>query len=125
MRENDLRERVKFLQHQGKEILLLDFSGCSVEDACGIIDRSLPVINTRPLQSLLTLTDITDMRFDDKLSQRMKEFAAHNKPYVRASAVVGVTGLKKILFDAVMIFSKRKLHAFDDREKAKAWLIVN
>lgn len=118
-------ERVKFIQHSGKEILLLDFSGCTAEDACGVIEQALPVIRTRPQQSLLTLTDVTNMRFDDRLSQKMKEFTAQNKPYVRAAAVVGVTGLKKILFDAVVIFSKRKFQAFDDLEKAKAWLIAN
>lgn len=118
-------ERVKFIQHSGRDILLLDFSECSAGDACSVIDQAIPVIKTRQPDSLLTLTDVTNMRFDDKLSQKMKEFTAHNKPYVRAAAVVGVTGLKKILFDAVMIFSKRKFHAFEDREKAKTWLTAN
>ena len=118
-------ERVQFVQHNGKEILLLDFSRCTVTDALALIDEAAAAIRTRPQQSLLTLTDVTDMRFDDKLSQRMKEFTAINKPYVKAAAVVGVTGLKKILFDAVMVFSKRKIHAFDNRETAKAWLITH
>jgi hypothetical protein len=118
-------EKVQFIQHNGKEILLLDFSRCTVTDALAIIDEAAVTIRTRPQQSLLTLADVTDMRFDDKLNQRMKEFTALNKPYVKAAAVVGVTGLKKILFQAVMTFSKRKIHAFDDRETAKAWLITH
>jgi len=117
-------ERIQFVRHNGKEILLLDFSRCTAKDALVIIDEAAATIRTRPQQSLLTLADVTDMRFDNTLNQRMKEFTAHNKPYVKAAAVVGVTGLKKILFQAVMTFSKRKIHAFDDREAAKAWLIT-
>ncbi len=115
-------DRVRFIQHAGREILFLDFSGCKCEEVQPIIDAAKAVVRTRPPQSLLTLTDVTDMRFDDKVSAGMKEFTAHNKPYVRASAVVGISGLKKIIFDAVMIFSKRKLHAFNSVNEAKTWL---
>ncbi len=118
-------ERVRFIQHNGKEILFLDFSACKPEEVLPLVDEAKAVIRTRPPQSLLTLTDVTNMRFDDKVSERMKEFTAHNKPYVRAAAVVGIVGLKKILFDAVMIFSKRKLYAFDSVDQAKVWLASN
>jgi len=115
-------ERVQFIHHRGAEILFLDFSRCSIEEASVLIEAAAAVIQSRPLQSLLTLTDVTDIRFDPQLSQRMKEFTAHNRPYVRAAAVLGVTGLKKILFEAVMIFSGRKLHTFATSEEAKSWL---
>jgi len=45
-----------------------------------------------------------------------------NKPYVVAAAVVGVTGLKQIIYNAVMKFSGRKLTAFDSLAEAKDWL---
>lgn len=118
-------ERVRFMQHNSKEILFINFSQCKTDEISAIIDKSKAVIRARPEHSLLTLTDVTDMRFDDKVSQQMKEFTSHNKPYVRAAAVVGITGLKKILFGAIMAFSKRKLHAFDSSEQAKAWLVSN
>ena len=118
-------ERVRFIRHNGSEILFLDFSKCSVQEARTVIDDATRVIKARPHQSILTLTDVTDIRFDADLSQRMKEFTVHNKPYVRAAAVIGVLGIKKILFEAVMLFSKRKLHAFNSAEEAKAWLATN
>ena len=118
-------ERVRFIQHKGKEILLLDFSECKPEESYQVIEKAKALISTRPQQSLLTLTDVTNIRFDNILAERMKEFTAHNKPFVKAAAVVGVTGLKKILFEAVMIFSKRKLHAFETHDQAKEWLVSN
>jgi hypothetical protein len=118
-------ERINFIHHKGQEILFLNFSRCRTEEVAPLIDRAKKVIATRPEQSLLTLTDVTDMRFDDAVSQRMKEFTAHNKPYVRAAAVVGVTGIKKILFEAVVLFTKRKLHTFETVDQAKDWLATN
>lgn len=117
-------ERVRFIQYGGKDILLVDFSDCKPDEAHLIIDKAKALICTRPEQSLLTLTDVTNLRFDEKISDRMKEYAAHNKPFVRAAAVVGIVGLKKIMFQAVMMFSKRNLHVFDTVDLAKTWLVT-
>jgi flavodoxin len=71
---------------------------------------------------VFTLTDVTNTTFNSKVSDAMKEFVVHNKPYIVASAVVGVTGLKQIIYNAVMKFSGRKLTAFDSLAEAKDWL---
>lgn len=118
-------ERVRFILYKGREIFLLDFSGLNLEDVYPLIERSKTMIQSRPEQSLLTLTDVTNTRFDDALTNRLKQFTAENRPYVRAAAIVGISGLKKILLDAVMIFSKRKFHAFETIEQAKEWLVKN
>lgn len=115
-------ERVRFIQHGGKDILLVDFSDCKADEAYFIIDKAKALISTKPHQSLLTLTDVTNFRFNEKVSDLMKEYAAHNKPFVKAAAVVGIVGLKKIIYQGVMMFSQRKLHAFDTVDEAKTWL---
>lgn len=118
-------EKIRFIQYEGKDILHLDFSHCTTEEVLNTITKAKKVIATYPEQSLLTLTDVTDARFSDAVTQEMKAFTAHNRPYVRAGAVVGVTGLKRIIFQAVIAFSGRKLSTFDSVEKAKQWLIEN
>jgi hypothetical protein len=118
-------DRVQFITHQGKEILYLNFSQCTTDETLEIIEASKKAIVTRPEHSVLTLTDVTNARFDDRVTDEMKKFTAHNKPYVKAGAVVGVVGLKKILFEAVLMFSKRKLHIFDTLDQAKDWLVTN
>ncbi len=117
--------RVEFIKHNGKELLYLDFSNSKPSDVFLIINEAKQTIRTRPENSVLTLTDVTNMRFDDRVTQQMKEFTVHNKPYVRAAAVVGVEGIKKIILNAVMLFSKRKFHTFDTIESAKHWLAEN
>lgn len=116
------QDRVRFITHAGKDILYLNFAGCAVTEVFAVIDEAKQVIRTRPAGSLLTLTDVTNARFNGDVTERMKEFTAHNKPYVRAAAIVGITGLKKVIFEAVLMFSKRKIHIFENAEDAKAWL---
>ncbi len=116
------RDRVRFLNHREKEILLLDFSNTDADEVIKIIDHAKDLISTRPAQSLLTLTDVTNARFNERVGQGMKEFALYNKPYVKAGAVVGITGLKRIIFGAVMAFTQRELEPFDSREEALHWL---
>jgi hypothetical protein len=119
-----LNERIQFINHRGKEILLLDFSNSEADEVLQIIHQATVLIGTKAEHSLLTLTDVTNARFNEAVGEGMKNFTLHNKPYVRAGAVVGITGLKRIIFGAVMAFSQRKLLSFDDREQAKAWLIT-
>ncbi len=118
-------ERVKFINHAGKEILFLDFSGCTTNEVLATIEESKQVIRTRPEGSVLTLTDVTNARFNEDITERMKEFTAHNKPYVKAAAIIGISGIKKIIFEAVMMFSKRKIHIFESIHEAKEWLVIN
>ncbi len=114
--------RVRFIEHKGRKILHLDFTHCKPDEVLPVIDDAKSAIKTQPPKSVCTLTDVTEMGFNSKVSDAMKEFVAHNKPYVSAAAVVGVTGLKQIIFNAVMKFSGRQLHAFNSLDEAKDWL---
>lgn len=118
-------KRVTFIMHQEKEILFLDFSNTQPHEVLQTIEEAKPVIRSRPERSILTLTDVTNARFSEAVSDGMKQFTVHNKPYVKAGAVVGVTGLKRIIFSAVIAFSRRNLETFDDIEQAKHWLVNN
>lgn len=60
--------------------------------------------------------------FDTETVDILKEFTASNKPYVKASAVVGIKGLKKMMLDLVSKFSGRTFKQCDTREEAAKWL---
>ncbi len=114
--------RVRFIEHKGRKILHIDFSGCKANEVFEIITAAKEVIRSQPPASVYTLTDVTNTGFNTGVSDAMKEFTRHNKPYVVAAAVVGVTGLKQIIFNAVMKFSGRHLSALDTLDEAKNWL---
>jgi trimethylamine:corrinoid methyltransferase-like protein len=117
-----MEKRIKFIEHKGKQILHLDFTRARADEVIKIIDAAKGVIAAQPEQSLRTLSDVSDMKFDSDATAAMKEFVNHNKPYVAAAAVVGVTGLKQIIYNAVVKFSGRNLVAFDTHGQAKDWL---
>jgi hypothetical protein len=116
-------KRVKNIFHKGRQILFLDFSGCSVEDFPIIIKEAEKLIRVEPENSVLTLTDVTGAKYNIGVTEELKEFTKGNKPFVKAGAVVGLDALKKIIYNSVMHFSGRNLLAFNDIEKAKDWLI--
>jgi hypothetical protein len=118
-------ERVKFIKHGGRDILFLNFAGSNTNDVLCTIDEAKQVIGVQPEGSLLTLTDVTNARFNEAVTEQMKEFTAHNKPFVKAAAIIGISGIKKIIFEAVMMFSKRKIHIFENVNEAKEWLVTN
>lgn len=115
---------VRFIQYKHAELLHIDFSATkSLVDFLAVIDEATSMIASRPLNSLLTLSDFTNSYFDSGVSAPLKEYVAHNKPYVKAGAVVGMSPIRKIIFDAVLFFSRRdNLKIFTDLESAKEWL---
>jgi hypothetical protein len=117
-------ERTRFIEHRGKQVLLLDYSGIRhPPEAVAEIDKSKRFVARHPPKSLRVLTDTTDAHYDSAVVQALKELAAHDEPYVIASAVVGVTGLKKVVLTGVNLFSKRKIVMFDTRPHALDWLV--
>jgi len=116
---------VEFIRHQGAEILYIDFSYTqSKEDVVRVIEESKQLIADRTPMSVLTLTNITQAYFDRDISQELKGLAAHNKPFVKAGAVIGLTNTRRIIYTTVLFFSKRKLEICDDLDSAKAWLLT-
>ncbi len=115
--------KVRPIYHNGKEILFLDFSWCSAAECLETMEAARQFIREQPHDSVLTLTDVTAARYDSYVIEVLKEFTKVNKPFVRAGAVLGIDGLKKIIYNNVMYMTGRNLTAFDDIEKAKAWLV--
>ncbi len=118
-------ERSRFIQHQGREIYMLDCSGCSPGDVLSIIGECARQVRARPEKSVRTLTVAGGGKFDNDVLQGLKELTQGNAPYVEKAAVVGVTGLYKVVLNAIKVFSKREFHLFDTVEEAKDFLATD
>lgn len=53
----------------------------------------------------------------------MKSYSKANSPFVKKSAVVGATGLRRIILQGVRMFTGRDIRPFDDCESALNWLV--
>ena len=91
-------DRVKFIDHKEQKILHIDLSDCSVERALEIIAEGKRIIKEQTERSVLALTNFNnDNAFLPDLFQAMKDFAQHNKPYVKASAIIVYKDIHKVL----------------------------
>jgi uncharacterized protein YrrD len=115
--------RISYIDHKGKTILYIDFSKCPSKEMQSIIDEVKKIVAHQSPGTVLTLTNVTDMMFDKKTKQKMKELAVHNGLFARAEAVVGATGIVRVIFDAIIIDKKNKMKIINNMNAAKDWLV--
>ncbi len=112
--------------YEGKKILCLDIAGLQSKDKpefLELVKRAKEIIRKQPPKSLLVITKVTDTGFDSEVANLIKEYAQHNTPYVKASAVVGIAGWAKIILTAVKALTGRDFHLADTMEEAQEWLV--
>ena len=118
-----MNERIQFITHKGKQILLTDFSNC-VATEVERIARAIPeYVTAQPRASVLLLTDFTKAVFDVEGMRALKESAVFNKPYIKKAAWIGAEDLPKGFEQNLKDYSRRKFPAFKNREEALTWLI--
>jgi len=118
-----MNDRIRFIFHEGKQILLVDLSHCSAAEV-GKILRELPeVVTTRPRGSVLIFSDFTAASFDAEAIRIMKETAVFDKPYVKKTAWVGAENFPQEFAEKLSSFSRREFPAFKSPEEALAWLV--
>lgn len=118
-------ERARFIQHNGVEIYMLDCSGCKPAEVHEIIDECARQVRARPLKSVRTMTIAGGGKFDNETVSRLKELTKGNEPHVKKAALVGITGLYKVVVMAIATFSRREFHMFDTVEEAKEFLAAD
>src|SRR2546423_4707647 len=115
--------RVRFLDHQGRRILVTDLSELDPQQSPAVLDEARRLVVTLPRErSLLSLLVVRKMRFDPKAIDAMKQTGRANEPWVIATAVVGLTAIGRVLAKGVSAFSGRRDASFDTGEQAKEWL---
>ena len=115
-------DRIRFITHRGKQILVVDLSNCSTVEVEKIVRAVPEVVTTRPRASVLILSDFTGASFDQEAMRAMKESAVFDKPYIKKSAWVGTEHFPDVFSEDMMDFSRRKFPTFKTREEALAWL---
>ena len=120
-----MEEAIRFIDHQGKKILLVDFSNCPANEVEEIA-RAVPTyVTVQPRDSVLVLTDFTGASFDRDALLAMKETAVFDKPFVKKSALIGTEDLPVSFYDELKSYSRRELLTFKTREEALAWLVAD
>jgi len=116
-------ERIRFEQHQGKQILIVDVSNFSkVEESIAVLNKAREVIGTQAPKSMLLITNVANSHYDPQAVDAIKKYSAFATPYLKASSVVGVGGIKRVVYQAILRLTGRNIPNFDTEEQAKEWL---
>jgi hypothetical protein len=117
-----MTDRIRLITHKGKQMFLVDLSHCSAAEAERVYRKLPEFVITRPLSSVLILSDFTGASFDEEALRVMKETAVFDKPDVKKSAVVGIESLPGEFYENLKSFSRREFPVFKTRDEALAWL---
>lgn len=117
---------VSFIEHKGKRILKMEFpEGEDKQEASlSIIKAAKGIIANQPPESLLVLTVFPPLfQFNSEIGKTIEDFMKHNRPFIKASATVGVTGLRMTIYNSLMILAKRNVRICNTTEEAKEYLV--
>ncbi len=117
---------VQFIEHQGRRVLLLDFT--EVDDpgeSLRLMAEARSVVAAQPRRKeLLVIVDVKRMTVNEGVLAAFRELAAHNAPWVLASAVCHADRLGRVMTRANGVMTGRTFTMFDDRQKALDWIVT-
>jgi hypothetical protein len=118
-------DRIRFITHQGKRILLVDLSNCSPEEVAKLSQLGPSYVTSEPRNSVLLLADFSGSQVDREALEVLKKGVVFDRPHVKRSAWVGTEGLPKAFYEVLKAFSQRELPIFRTREEALDYLVTD
>jgi hypothetical protein len=131
----EVAEALAIITYKNKKILLAEYSKLAnvPNNKAKIVDLVQALSNaiiTNPetkkqneKQTVLGITDVTNLHFDMELLNIMKKGEKETTPYVKGWCIVGVTGLLKVAYNFVIGLTPNSPYKiFPTVEAAKEWL---
>ena len=114
----------RWITYKDKRILFADYSDFSNDSQSlfAEVDGVNKIIMQQPEGSLLLLMDTRNSVASVEVISYFKQTALRTKKYIAKIAVIGITGVRKILFDAIVQFSGLNAVIFESLEEGKDWL---
>lgn len=114
----------RIIQHKGTDIVFNDYSNLkSVDEVQTVITEAEKIIHVQPPKSVLSLINFDGTHFNKSIINALSNAGKKNQPYIKATAIYGVSGLGKIVIDGVVKLTGRDLPTFKSEEEAKDYLV--
>ena len=114
---------VRFIEHQGQQILLLDFSNANAHQMQLLLEEVRTTVAGHPRGSLLTLADFSGATVDHAVAMKIKEVLTLDRPFVKKGAWVGAEHIPHAFMENFHNFSQRDIATFKTRQEAMDYLI--
>ena len=113
----------EWVVYKGKRILYIKYSGLKPQEMLDLIREATQIILDSKSNQILSLSDLTGCYTNQEFVDLSKKQGMISLPLTKKAAVVGITGLKKILFRAVNSVAPNPRVPFDTVEAAMDWLV--
>jgi hypothetical protein len=117
---------VKFIEHEGKRVLLMDFSDItSVGLLSKLVDESIQLVQAVNVRrSVLALMDLSNTRIDRQVVVSLKRLSRNNGPHIKAITFVGLGAMWRFIISILLRVTKRRNHKIiQGRAQALDWLV--
>ncbi len=121
-------EGLSIITHKSKQIVYVNHSihAKSKEKVMELMEAGLTEYKKNPLNSVITLINVTDVHFDTELMNAFKEGQEKSAPYEKKVAVIGLNPLQKIVYNFITSLHKEsQIKAFVTEQEAKEWLVAD
>jgi hypothetical protein len=115
-------------EYHGKNIFYVDLSNFA-EDIKGFDMELKETITTigqkvyeQPLKSVLILVDLRNTALTQTANDLLSNIIKDTKKYVRKTAVLGMTGVRKLFLDYFAMLASSDTAGFEELETAMQWL---
>jgi len=115
-------DRIHFIEHKGKKILLLDFSHATAHQMQLLLEHVRITVAQHAHESILTLADYEGAEVDHAVATKIKEVLTLDRPFVKKTAWIGTDKVPHAFLDSFHNFSRRDIVTFKTREEALDWL---
>jgi hypothetical protein len=114
-------QRVSVVPHGAAQLVLVDFSTCEPGTYAPVIQQAQRLICKQPLRSVRAVAVFQDVRFDMGTVKEMKDYVSTITPHLARCALVGIDGMKKIVFGGIKPLFSVEVELFADLAAAKDW----
>ena len=118
--------RAQMINYNGVNIFSMDFSNLKdVNDVKKIMDESIAYIRKQPARSVIALSNLENMHFNNEIKNLFQNFINGNKSYIKVSAVIGLSGLQRFVYNSLNKLTGRDIRAFENMTDAGNYLAKN
>jgi hypothetical protein len=116
-------ERIAIVPYKGREIVSIDYRGLDDEDELFKFNDQVFAFLHSLNRPTLQMTNIEGIHFTPKLMKAVQEQTPKVQHLIMKDAVLGITGVKRILFQVYSALLNERTRSFPDEISAKEWLV--
>jgi len=118
-----MKDYLSVIEYGGKKILYANHQECSEDEITEHVKQSEEIVIKMKNTGLLMLIDLRNCDLSESTVNQLRETAKKIKDFVFRTAILGVTGVRKLVLISINKESGIGAKAFENEDEAKKWLI--